>query len=235
MNGRETLELSRNSRRHFRLRISKIGDALLCFGLDGLFFGSFRRNLGVLAFLIIGLGSIVPISAEPWPLGSPAELKKAVLPVYLKSESRPLAVFRADRIYHDHQRRGFFRIGGLPLLVLQGLSLQLSDTNRLQETLHAASGHFHVTTGPKHAIEARNFSIVTTSQNKALVRAQLVHMDTDDVWLLQDGIIATNQGTETGFRRATLKLAGPQTGELVLETSQGPIRANLISLFSDKQ
>jgi len=52
------------------------------------------------------------------------------MPVYLKSESLPVAVFRANRIYHDHQRKGFFRIGGLPLLVLEGLSLELRDTNR---------------------------------------------------------------------------------------------------------
>jgi hypothetical protein len=53
------------------------------------------------------------------------KLQGLALPVYLDLSS-PATVVRADSVSREHQRRGFFRIGALPLLVCEGVTVEFT-------------------------------------------------------------------------------------------------------------
>ena len=159
------------------------------------------------------------------------ELQNVRLPVFLDFEPKPVALFRAERIYTDHQTRAFFKIGVLPLEVLDHLSLQLLDPARLAATLKSATGRFALKERVKQAIEARNFSLSFTTKNSGHLVAQRVRLEDRAAWRLELGVVTAPARPPIRFRTATLIMAGPQVGELLCQTTNGPVDLQLLSLL----
>lgn len=190
--------------------------------------------LAVLAFLLTLNLRHSTAFAQIGLLPSGTEIKKVTAPVYLGDELQPVAIIRADHVFGDYQRRGFFRIGVLPMLVLDGLSLELCDTTRLSTVLTNVSALLNVNHGATRVVEGRNFSLLFPAQKKADVRAQLIRLQSKTEWRLQDGVVHRPDGTSIQFRRATLRVAGPESGELTCDTAQGAIHIQLLSLVTGK-
>jgi hypothetical protein len=64
-------------------------------------------------------------------LDSRAQVKNALVAVYVDPGPEPMAWIRAARIFGDYQSRGFFRIGALPLLVIDKFAIELRDPERI--------------------------------------------------------------------------------------------------------
>ena len=104
---------------------------------------------------------------QPWPLDSPVPITKVVVPIYLKFESEPVAIFRAERFSSDYQTEGFFRIGALPLTVAEDLSVELEDPARLPMALLALAARFAAKDIPKKVVEGHNFTPVVIGRLSA--------------------------------------------------------------------
>ena len=56
-------------------------------------------------------------------------VQRAVVPLYPTNSFKLSAIVRVDRVFTDYQRRGFFRIGLLPVVVLDGVTFEAQDTS----------------------------------------------------------------------------------------------------------
>jgi hypothetical protein len=167
------------------------------------------------------------------PLDSRQQGKKVMAALYEGAELQPVAVFRAERIFGDYQRRGFFRIGALPLLVLDGLSIELHDPARLPNALTTLSERFNALRSAKKAVEGRDFRLSFAAEKAGGLRASRVRLESATAWHLQEGTIQPAGGALIRFRQGTLTIAGPQAGQFTGETANGTVRMNLLSLLSN--
>jgi len=175
------------------------------------------------------------LSGEGWLPEGKVELRRAALPLYLSTETTPAAIIRADHVYSDFQTRGFFRIGVLPLVVLEGLKLEIKDARQLTEILTTAGDHLAHKGKGKKAVEGRDFAILFEQVKGAEVRARTVRLESGTRWELQTGAVHFADGTSTTFSRAVLIVAGPRAGELSCDTDHGNVRINLLSFYSEKK
>jgi hypothetical protein len=181
--------------------------------------------------LLAALAGAMLITARASLLDSPVELKGVAVPVYLDSRPEPAAILRADRIFRDYQRRGFFRIGVLPLVVFEGLNLEIREPERLSAALSAVSGQFAVKDNVKKAVEGREFTLRLGQEGDGQLRARRVRLEDGTVWRLQEGSVERAGAAAIAFRRATLTITGARAGELTCETTNGAVQLHLLSLL----
>ena len=182
--------------------------------------------------LLTALALPFSTSGQNWLQDTHIEIYHAVAPVYLNFEPEPAAIFRVDHIFSDYQTRGFFRIGALPVLVLDKATLELKDFSRLTNALSQLGARLTVKKGLKKAVEARTFRLCLPAKEDGWVCARLARLETATEWRLQDGTVQRPGYEPVSFRTATLAIAGPHAGELVFQTHAGLSRFPLSSLLS---
>jgi hypothetical protein len=192
--------------------------------------GAFSQSLlGSLAALI-WLPSATAGSAQSLLLHSRFQAKNAVIAVHLGWELEPVAVLRAERVFSDYQTRGFFRIGALPLLVMEKLRIELRDADRLSTVL-AKVGESLVARGDaRKAVEGRDFCLSFSSPKDGQLRARRIRLESGGGWTLLDGAVDRSETTPISFSRAVLTVSGSHAGELFCETASGTIQVHLLSL-----
>jgi len=186
---------------------------------------SVRRSLWLLILAAVtgvsfGKGGVVP---------GQMQIKGVLFPVYLDSDGQPVAICRAKHVFSDYQRRGFFRMGVLPLLVIDGFAIELRDASHLSPALTVVPTHVVFKDFVRQAIEARDFSLSSTSREPFLVQARLARLENSDLWRLQEGTVQRSNSAQLTFQRATLKISGPQAGQMTCETTSGVIHIRLLS------
>jgi len=173
--------------------------------------------------------------SQGWLLESHGQIKHLVVPIYLRYEPEPTAVLRADRIYSDYQRKGFFRIGALPLLVIEGLKVELRDPARLSPALAKASTHLAVSKESRKAVEARGFLLTFPFKETAQVCARSARIESGDAWQLTEGSLEGIGPAALRFSSASLTVRGPDAGRLSCDTTNGTITFNLPALLATQQ
>jgi hypothetical protein len=131
-------------------------------------------------------------------------------------EPQPAAVMRAGRIYTDYQRKGFFRIGVLPIAVMEDVTFELRQVESFTNSLV----QLHRWLGPQAAgrLELRRVTIqiATTVANR--LQAGRVRVLPSGQWELLNGACRSVGTNEVRAARATLQIAGDQAGQLVITT-----------------
>lgn len=156
-------------------------------------------------------------------VGAGTKVSKATAVHYASGETNPLMTVRSDRVYGDYQTRGFFRIGVLPLVMVDGLDLELHDPSRIFTAITNAPYLLGKQVNPKGALQIRRFSLRLAGQDRALLTARTVRVMSGTTWSLGPGVLRQSNGAELFFQRAILTVAGPQAGEIVCETAAGVI------------
>jgi hypothetical protein len=181
----------------------------------------------------VALASALSCPAQgPLPV-SFVDASNVCVAVYLKSDPSPVAIVRAAVIHEDYQRRGFFRIGVLPMLALEHLTLEVRDPKHLSRVLTNATAFLARKGEARKAVEGRNFALSFRSKPDGWVTARSVRLEGRDAWSLAQGTVDMPLGKPVNFRQATLTISGPQAGDLFCDTTNGPVRIYLHSLLSD--
>lgn len=141
-------------------------------------------------------------------------LQGAVVPLYPAGAAQPVAVVRVDRAYLDYQRRGFFRIGLLPVGVLEGVTVEVRDTSSPSASLACLRRWLGTKDGQK--IEMRRVKFILSATNH--LDAGLAKCAAGDHWELLKGVECTVGATEVRAPRATLQTTGPRAGQVIFET-----------------
>lgn len=144
-------------------------------------------------------------------------------------ENPPAVTLKVERVYTDYARKGFYRIGILPLAVLEGVTIQVHHPEFVTNSLAAV----HTWIGSREArrLEMRNVSIVVGQSGTNLLQSGRGRVLSGGRWELFDSVrwhSGTNQITAS---KAMLQVTGSRTGELIWSTN--PIGTNHLFASSE--
>ena len=140
--------------------------------------------------------------------------QRAVVPLYTTGSVKLSAVVRVDRAYLDYEHRGFFHIGMFPVGVLDGVTIEARDTADPLASLACLRHWLGTRAGQR--IEMRRVRVVFSPTNR--VEAGRARCGAGDRWELLDGVRFVSGSGEIQAPRATLEMAGPRAGQVILET-----------------
>lgn len=160
------------------------------------------------------------LSGNVWARG-------ALITIYQGTEPKPSMIVRANTIFRDYQRKSFFRIGVLPIGVMEGVTFDVRHVESITNSL-AQLDHW---LGPRAAnrLELRQVTIQISATVTNRLQAGRIHVLPGGKWELADDVrlqVGTNQMQAA---RATLQVAGERTGTLVMGTTP-PWTTNFFAL-----
>ena len=153
-------------------------------------------------------------------------IKHAIIPVYLPSEAQPAVVLRVDRVFPDLERRGFFRIGVLPLEVADGVTFEFAATNRVSSALAELQHRLEPPVVSRRA-ELRRVKFVFLPEIQPRLEARRMRLAREGQWQLLDGVCLQTLTGTVHTASARLQVTGPRAGEVTWETGRA---TNLFSL-----
>ncbi len=158
---------------------------------------------------LLGLWTQVPNHLHAEGLFGPTE--NATLTEY--DGDQVIARVHADRVFMDHEKWGFFRVGLLPLAVVQGVQVQiLSDsflTNALSDlnSLNLASANL------RH-LEFRDLQISLLGEIEPRLRAATARLNPSGALELFRVSLTSCTGEPVSRAKATLQISGAAAGRL---------------------
>ena len=194
-------------------------------------FGPAGRGLCVLVGITLAV--VPPCPAQTWPLDPPTPITKVEVPVYVKLNPEPVAVFRAERILDDYQTKGFFRIGALPLTVAEDLNIELKDPSRLPVALSALGGRFALKDAGKRTVEGRNFTLSFSGEKHGRLQARCVRMEGPSEWTMEEGSVSLPNAAPARFHRGVLVLDGLEAGWIKYQSTNGVVQMHLFALYAN--
>jgi hypothetical protein len=138
-----------------------------------------------------------------------------VIPRYSEPDKVLYAVIRVDKVYTEYQKKGFFHIGTLPVVVLEGVTYEVKDPAPAAANLARLRSWLGGDTG-RH-LELRGVKIVA-SQDSRLEAGRMLFLD-NDRWQLTGGVRLVTGPSELRAESATFRVAGERAGELILQTA----------------
>jgi hypothetical protein len=137
-----------------------------------------------------------------------------VIPRYGDTNKLLYAVIRVDKVYTEYEKKGLFRIGILPVAVLDGVTYEVKDPAPAAKNLVRLRSWLGGDTG-KH-FDLRGVKIVASADSR-LEAGRLQFLD-NDRWQLAGGVRLISGPKELRADSATLRVAGDRAGELILQT-----------------
>ncbi len=160
-----------------------------------------------------------------------AEVTNAIVALRSEKAAQPVAVVHASRVYTDYQRRGFFKIGALPVLVLDDLKLEIREPAALTNALQNFHLRFAKSASARQAVELRRASLFYATDPRRRLRATTVRIESPDTWLLKDGVFERPGLAPIAFQDGRLTVGGAGAGQLHFKTVGGAFRTHLAILL----
>jgi hypothetical protein len=135
-------------------------------------------------------------------------------------------VLRVKRVYQGFQRKGFFRIGALPMGVIDGVDLEVSNPDFVDRALRHCE-RFH----PGKALEVRNLRIAAYSTVTNELSCHSARPLARDVWQLEGDVTLVNGPRKLECARALLLFQQTNVGTVMLSTL--PHSTNWLFSISD--
>lgn len=137
-------------------------------------------------------------------------------PVYGPESSRPIAVLRVEATRTEYQRRGFFRIGALPLLVAEQVRIEVRDPQATAEVF-AGLPEWLRAPGKGRAGELRDFQMRGPEPaGVPWLTVARVRLAEHGQWELKEGCLRSPTGEVAHFDQALMQIAGRHTGRITL-------------------
>jgi hypothetical protein len=155
-------------------------------------------------------------------------VKGLVLPVYAPRASGsngPMAVVRIERFSTDYQRKGFFRIGLLPMLVADGVVFEIFDPTSAATALEKARFQIKALCGTG-VFELRRVRFLFQSTPDRQLEAKRIRFDENGVWEIE-GLEYRDQNRRWQAGKAMLVATGGRAGELRFEADSRPRILNI--------
>ncbi len=148
--------------------------------------------------------------------------------LYSGTEAEPAAVVRLDRVYTDYERKGFFRIGILPIGVMEGVTFELQHPESVTNGLAQVDKWLGARAARR--LELRRVSFLVSAPTTNRLDTGRVRPAADGKLALLDGVNFLSGTNQVRAARGVLQVAGEEVGQLVLETTP-PWTNNLFGRF----
>jgi hypothetical protein len=177
---------------------------------------TFRLQLLLLATALLSLALPAQAQSVADLLSGRFSTRGIVMSFYEGIEQPPALVVRIESVYTDHQRKGFFRIGLLPVGVMDGVALELNHSEYWTNSL----AHLHQWLGPHSAktLELRRLTLLVPAGVTNRLESARARVGAGGKLDLFDGVSLVSGTNHLRAARGALQVAGARTGELVLET-----------------
>lgn len=117
----------------------------------------------------------------------PSEIRGAIVGLYEHGRPQPVGVLKVGRLFAGQQRRGFLRIGFLPMAVAEEVQLELRDRADLGIALQQSERWWQQQL--KHIpFEVRHLTITWSGPHAGGLRAGLAEGNSHGIWLLSAGV-----------------------------------------------
>jgi hypothetical protein len=126
-------------------------------------------------------------------------------------------VVRLDRVYTDYQSKGFFRIGLLPIGVMEGVTFQLRHPDSVTNAL--AQMHQWLGAGAAKRLELRRVKFLVPAPVNARLESGRAQVAPGGKLELFDGVSFASGTNQMRAARGVLQITGEQAGQLVMETA----------------
>ena len=166
---------------------------------------------GRLLFLMVS--TFLPFQ---WVAAAAGDLASDVtLPEYSSHGLSVTGQVQVGRLFIDHKRWGFFRIGALPLLVAENVRVQIQSeeyfTNGLDDL--DLSSWRQLAKGAARQ-ELRQLEINVAGEKEPRLRAAVASIGPDGEAIMSAVTILEPAGSLLSLRKATLQISGPSAGQL---------------------
>ncbi len=145
------------------------------------------------------------------PLSSRTKISGAVIPIFLEDNRPAAAVLKVDKVYTEYQRRGFFRIGLLPLVVMEGVKIDFRQVDAASSALARLPKELKPWAGSR-MLELRDVKFAFPAEPKERLRAAKVRWLENGQWQLSNGVAIQMATNEVKVQQALLQIAGPSAG-----------------------
>jgi hypothetical protein len=182
------------------------------------------------AALLVALLGGLPFDGFPAssPI-DPATVQDLAIPYYAQGQSSPAAVIRIRRLFTDHQRKGFFRIGLFPILVADEVKVEVIQPDAALAGLNAARAWLKPKAAKK-SLEWRHVQVFFRNEPKPRLEVDRILLADQGGWRLSGPIHVTLGTNEFQALEGLLQVTGPQAGQLTLG---GSGNLNILQLCSD--
>ena len=126
-------------------------------------------------------------------------------------DAQPIIKIQAARIFEDHERFGFFRLGLAPLAVLQSVQIQTASANRLTNAL-ASLNAWRCAARDLRRLEIRDLEISLFGEKEPRLRAATARPNAAGA--LELSKVSLAGGPTLPIPKATLPMTGPTAGRL---------------------
>lgn len=124
-----------------------------------------------------------------------------------------IAQVHAAHIFTDYERRGFFRIGLLPIAVVENVQIQIQSAECLTNALFALHDWNQPAPGVRR-LELRNVEIKLIGEKQPRLSAAGARVGQDGVLELSTVSVFNATGPQTSIPKAALQVAGSSAGWL---------------------
>lgn len=143
-------------------------------------------------------------------VGLPTNVKGAKIPVYVANQGEPVAILQIGQIHKGYQSRGFFRIGVLPMLVLDQVTLEIWNETRAPQALERLR-RWRGGLGSK-VVEIRELCIKTGDASDVWLRAKRARFGLHGELELLDDVTFLKDAKELRMTKASLQFTGEDAG-----------------------
>lgn len=145
----------------------------------------------------------------------------------------PVTEIHATRIFMDYERRGFFRIGLLPVLVAENVRIEIQSVEGLTNALSNLRSWGKPGAGVRR-LKLKNLEIGIGGENQPRLRAATGQIGNDGAMQLTSVSANDASGHQISAPAATLQLTGPAQGWLRWNLNGQPEELFVIKTSSEK-
>ena len=176
-------------------------------------------------FLMLLASSTGAQRAESF-LSGDVRVRNAAVYFSLADTKQPAAVVRVADAFRDFETKAFFRIGVLPLGVLDRVTFEMGDPSQLTNTL--AQIHKWLRTEGTRRIELRAVRLISSPPGSGSLEAGRARLAADGTLELFEGVDYRSGTRQIEAAHGVLRLTGEKAGQLILN-ARLPITNNLFA------
>ena len=193
------------------------------------------RFLNLLKICIVLAVAVLWFSLEP-RVNAREPFGKTMNDVTLSEYSSNLSLIaqvHAVRLFTDYERRGFFRIGLLPIPVAENVQIQIQSADCLTNAMLALHSWNQSSVGVKR-LELRNLEIKLFGEKQPRLRAVTACVGQNDTVELSTVSVFGIAGQQASISKATLQIVGSSAGWLRWNFDGHPQELFVFKPTSDK-
>ena len=194
------------------------------------------KFLNLLKICIILAGAVLWVSLESHV--NAVELVRTTvsdvtLSEYSSKDLSLVAQVHTVRLFTDYERRGFFRIGLLPILVAENVKIQIQSADCLTNAMLALHSWNQPPVGVRR-LKLRNLEIKLFGEKQPRLSAASARVGQDGTLELSTISVFNDTGQQTFIPKAALQVGGSSAGWLRWNFDGQPQNTFLFKPTSDK-